>query len=145
MGSLTKLLTFNVKVSNSDAMSQLLRCDGINDTDAFGLGPYFDGYGVLPNPDSDLDLLLDSYATEVNTSITRVKDHKALLEGTHFKLVSYETGPAGTGDGSATDLAIQAHRNVRMKQILGSLACRVKDLENGNQNARLLLWSLEMI
>ena len=114
--------TFNRKASNWDAMSQLLRCEGINDTDAFGLGPYFDGYGVLPNPDSDLDLLLDSYATEVNTSITRVKDHKALLEGTHFKLVSYETGPAGTGDGSATDLAIQAHRNVRMKQILGSSA-----------------------
>jgi len=108
------------QASNWDAMSQLLRCEGINDTDAFGLGPYFDGYAVLPNPDSDLDLLLDSYATEVNTSITRVKDHKALLEGTHFKLVSYETGPAGTGDGSATDLAIQAHRNVRMKQILGT-------------------------
>ena len=106
------------QASNWDAARQLLECEGINDTDAFGIGPYFDGYAVLPNPDSDLDLLLDSYDTEVNTSIARVKEHKALLEGTHFKLVSYETGPAGEGDGSATDLAIQAHRHPRMKQIV---------------------------
>ena len=69
------------QASNWDAMSQLLRCGGINDTDAFGVGPYFNGYGVLPNPDSDLELLLTSYDTEVNTSIQRVKDHKAALQG----------------------------------------------------------------
>lgn len=44
----------------------------------------------------------------------------APLSGTHFKLLSYESGPAGEGDGSATDLAIQAHRNPRMKEILSS-------------------------
>ena len=55
---------FVKQASNWDAMSQLLRCDGINDTDAFGVGPYFNGYGVLPNPDDDLELLLDSYETE---------------------------------------------------------------------------------
>lgn len=62
-------------------MSQLLQCDGINDTDAFGVGPYFNGYGVLPDPDSDLELVLDSYETEVATSIQWVKEHKAALEG----------------------------------------------------------------
>jgi hypothetical protein len=39
-------------------------------------------------------------------------------------LLSYESGPAGEGDGSATDLAIQAHRNPRMKQILSRAAIR---------------------
>ena len=106
------------QASNWDAMSQLLQCQGINDTDAFGVGPYFNGYNLLPNPDADLNLVLDSYEAEINTSIQNVHDHKVALQGTHFKLLSYETGPAGEGDGSATDLAIQAHRNPRMKGIL---------------------------
>ncbi|CAK9041028.1 unnamed protein product [Durusdinium trenchii] len=108
----------NTQASNWDAMSQLLQCEGINDMDAFGVGPYFNGYNLLPNPDADLDLVLSSYESEVNTSIQWVRDHKVALEGTKFKLVSYESGPAGEGDGSANDLAIQAHRNPRMKQIL---------------------------
>ena len=64
MGSCQFLHLGLPQASNWDAMSQLLRCDGINDTDAFGVGPYFNGYGVLPNPDDDLELLLDSYETE---------------------------------------------------------------------------------
>ena len=106
------------QASNWGAMSQLLACEGINHTDAFGVGPYFNGYNLLPEPDRDLELVLQSYETEVNTSIQWVLEHKRALRGTKFKLFSYETGPAGEGDGSPSDLAIQAHRNPRMKQIL---------------------------
>ena len=104
--------------SNYDATAQLLQCQGINDTDAIGLGPYFNGYNILPDPDADLNLVLESYENEVNTSLQRVREHKAVLRGTHFKLLAYEAGPAGEGDGSADDLAIQAHRNPKMTEIL---------------------------
>eukprot|EP00930_Biecheleria_cincta_P036104 TRINITY_DN24783_c0_g1_i1.p1 TRINITY_DN24783_c0_g1~~TRINITY_DN24783_c0_g1_i1.p1 ORF type:complete len:2581 (+),score=311.66 TRINITY_DN24783_c0_g1_i1:162-7904(+) len=106
------------QVVNPDATQQLLNCPGINSSDAIGLGPYFDGYGVLPNPDADLGAVLDSYSAEVNVSLQLVREHKALLSGTHLKLVAYEAGPAGVGDGSGTDLAIQAHRHDRMRQIV---------------------------
>ncbi|CAE7947537.1 TNXB [Symbiodinium sp. KB8] len=104
--------------SNYDATAQLLQCEGINETDAIGLGPYFNGYNILPDPDADLDLVLETYENEVSTSLQRVREHKAVLRGTHFKLLAYEAGPAGEGDGSADDLAIQAHRNSKMKDIL---------------------------
>ena len=104
--------------SNYDATAQLLQCEGINDTDAIGLGPYFNGYNILPDPDADLNLVLESYEAEVNTSLQRVREHRAVLQGSHFKLLAYEAGPAGEGDGSADDLAIQAHRNPKMKEIL---------------------------
>ena len=104
--------------SNYDATAQLLQCEGINETDAIGLGPYFNGYNILPDPDADLDLVLETYENEVSTALQRVREHKAVLRGTHFKLLAYEAGPAGEGDGSADDLAIQAHRNSKMKDIL---------------------------
>mmetsp|Transcript_134092 Transcript_134092/g.428462 ORF Transcript_134092/g.428462 Transcript_134092/m.428462 type:complete len:2501 (-) Transcript_134092:185-7687(-) len=119
---------------NADATRQLLHCDGINASDAVGLGPYFNGYNVLPSPDADLDAVLASYEAQIAESVRLVREHKALLSGTHFKLVAYEAGPAGEGDGSGTDLAIQAHRHPRMRQI-------VKDyLEALDQEMDLLVY-----
>lgn len=106
---------------NEDATKQLLACEGIDGADVFGLGLYFDGHGALPDLTSaTLEDVLNSYAAEVNHTLEMVRLHKAELAGTKYALVAYEAGPGGEGDGSGTDLAIQAHRHPRMRELVRS-------------------------
>lgn len=104
---------------NEDVTRQLLRCPGVDQADAFALGSYFNGYNILPNPDADLGLVLDSFQRQIPLTVSKIRDHKAITQGTKYKWFTYESGPAGEGDGTGKDLAIQAHRHPRMRHIVG--------------------------
>ena len=83
--------------------------------DAVGLAPYFSGYDpALP----DLPSVLAAYDLALNATLAMVRDHYALIMGNGYKVFAYEAGPDGKGNGTAQDLAIAAHRDPHMGQLV---------------------------
>ena len=86
-----------------------------SDIDAIGLAPYFDGYDVaLP----DLPSIETGYRLALNQTLDLVRQHHQMIAPYGYRVVTYEGGPDGKGDGTAADLAIAAHRQPWMGELL---------------------------
>ncbi|KAG2422805.1 hypothetical protein HXX76_015752 [Chlamydomonas incerta] len=96
--------------------SKLLSCGGPAVTaliDAVAIAPYFGSY------DKTRDTNLTTFMTatlpaQIDSLMAQVREHAAIAAAAGKPLWAYEAGQGLTGDGSSTDLAIQANRHPAM-------------------------------
>lgn len=86
--------------------------------DALGPAVYF-GDEASDNTDS-IDQVLENMANLVSPTIVELGQHATMIRNSSngtLRVMAYECGPGGLGDGSSSDLFIQAHRHATMKNI----------------------------
>ena len=112
--------TFELRVVVSSQATSIAKteayvaCGFGDDIDSLGLAPYFNGY----RSDMDsVDAVIAAMAADIAPIVALVAQHRAALPAA-FSLVAYEAGPSGVGSGELDDLAIAAHRDPRMAELV---------------------------
>ncbi|KXZ45525.1 hypothetical protein GPECTOR_53g111 [Gonium pectorale] len=97
--------------------SKLLSCRNVTShIDALAIAPYFGSY--VKSRDTNLTVFMDStLPSQINTSLADVAQHAAIAAQYGKPLLTYESGQSLTGDGSSSDMAIQANRHPGMKDV----------------------------
>lgn len=112
------LTRFVAQVGWDITSAKLLSCgDAHTSVDFLGLGPYFGAYDPT-NTSQTLDVLLD---VDVPASLELMREaiapHKQAAADYGVGLITYESGYGDTGDGTSSDLSLQAALDPRMEGI----------------------------
>ncbi|GIL67802.1 hypothetical protein Vafri_21078 [Volvox africanus] len=105
------------QVSSNISSDKLLSCGNASaHIDALAIAPYFGSYNTTR--DTNLTIFMNTtLPSQVNNTMDQVKLHAAITAKYGKPLLAYEAGQGMTGDGSSTDLAIQANRDPAMTGI----------------------------
>ncbi|PNH02889.1 Tenascin-X [Tetrabaena socialis] len=100
--------------------SKLLTCRGAGaDIDALAIAPYFGSYDK--NRDTSLPVFMNvTLPGQIGGVVAQVSQHAAIAAANRKPLLAYEAGQGMVGDGSSTDLAIQANRDPAMAGVYGT-------------------------
>ncbi|GIL87891.1 hypothetical protein Vretifemale_15933, partial [Volvox reticuliferus] len=105
------------QVSSNISSDKLLSCGNASKhIDALAIAPYFGSYNATR--DTNLTIFMNTtLPAQINDIMEQVKRHVVVAAKYGKPLLAYEAGQGMAGDGSSTDLAIQANRDPAMAGI----------------------------